>query len=272
MWFGKNVKIRSMREPVYRVHVDTFACRTRITVNDCPVMTTPGTRSLEAGYTVNDRLLPGKNPLRIQVEPPQGRDALDQERAFLRGKVTAGDMTVPPERRENVELLTFEVDLATDTSVYPIAVEHEFDVPTGFPAWSWARASVLTMNDGLRAEAARVIQSVWEALQQRDLDRVLELQRVRMRELSQSVFQRLDERVADTRGDLERLTGDATNRLRPLDANAYDYALFADGRMVRVDSPAGLPPIRYDFQQTTMFAGIPLLLARNEYGRLEWVR
>jgi hypothetical protein len=272
MWFGKSGRIRALREPVYRVHVDAFGCRARITVNDGPVMTTPGTRSLKSEYTVNDWLRQGTNRLRVSAEPPAGQDALDQQKAFLRGKVTVGDMTVPREQREIVELLEFELDLARDTGAYPIVMADEFDVPTGFPAWSWTRAPVLTVNDGLRAEAARAVQSVWEALQRRDLDRVMELQRVRMREMSLSMFQPLDERIADTRGDLERLTGDATNRLRPLDPDAYEYVLFADGRIVRVDCPPGFPPIRYDFEGTTVFAGIPVLLARNGYGRLEWVR
>jgi len=272
MWFGKAAKVRSMKEPVYRVHLDTFGCRACGLVNDCPVFVTRGKRSLMSTYTVNHWLIHGKSRLKILIEPPSGQDALDQQRAFLRGKVTAGDMTIAQDGRPLVELLTFELDLSADTGDYPMLIEDQFDVPTAFPAWLWTRAAPLTLDDALRSAVANAVREVWQALERRDLDRVLELQRIRLRELSQSVFQPIDERMADTRGDLERLTGQAGGRLRPLDADAYQYPLFADSRLVRVDNPADHPVLRYDFPDTSLFAGIPLLFARNEYGRPVWVR
>jgi|GEM_PF-5914688 len=272
MWFGKGAKIRSMREPLYRVHLDTFACRVRTTVNDCPVTATRGKRSLKAAYSVNGWLLQGDNFLKITIDPLEGQDALDGDKAFLRGKATVGDMTVPQDRREEVEQFTFELDLSQDTGAYPIVIEETLDVPTAFPRWGWTRAPVLTVDDALRTQAARAVLEVWDALQHRDLDRVLDLQRVRVREMSESMHQPIDERIADTRADLELLTGDATSRLRPLDADAYVYPLFGDGRIVRVDSAPDSPAIRYDFPETTVFAGIPMLLSRNSTGGLEWVR
>jgi len=272
MLFGKAAKVRLMREPIYRVHFDTFACRVRATANDCPVFAISGKRSLKTVITCNAWLLHGENYLKILIEPPAGRDTLDKDKAFLRGKVTAGDMTVPQAERAEVVLVEFELDLAMDTGTYPLVLEERFDVPTAFPGWIWTRAPGLTVDVALRAEAAGVVREVWNALQRKDLDRVLELQRVRLRELSQSMFQPIDERIADTRTDLTRLTGDPAGRLRPLNADEYVYALFAQGRLVRVNDARDYPVIRYDFPDTALSAGIPLFYARNEYGHLAWVR
>lgn len=272
MPIGASRKVRAMQEPVYRVHFDTDQCRIRALVNDCPFFKASGLRSMAVPATVNGWLFRGENLLEINVEPPVRMEELSKEKAFLRGKVTAGDMTLPQDTRPEVTLVEFELDMDTDTGTYPITISETFDVPTRFPAWTWSDAPALTIDDAFKREATDLVQRLWEALNRNDLDTVIGMQTVKIREMAQAMFQRIDERTADVRSDIGRQTNDATATLRPLKPDEFQFPLFAEGRLARVDTAKGGPVIRFDFPETRLYASIPIFLTRNTKGKLIWVR
>jgi hypothetical protein len=98
------------------------------------------------------------------------------------------------------------------------------------------------------------------------------MQPVRIREMAQAFFQPQGDRAADIRTDLSRLVKDANGTLRPLAPHEFRFPLFADGRLVRVDDSNGYAVVRYTYPQTGLFAAVPVYLARQEPGRLVWVR
>ncbi|MCK4660642.1 MAG: hypothetical protein KAV82_14060 [Phycisphaerae bacterium] len=262
-----------MKEPVYRVHFDTGACKVRARVNDCPMFKTSGKRHLITEITVNGWLEKGENLLEISIEPPRKQEALSKEDAYLRGKVTAGDMTLDRETRPEVTLAEFELDLDTDdTGTYPIVLVEEFKVPTDFPAWLWLTARRLTIDDAFRREATELVRRLWDALGRNDLDEAVGMQTVRNQEMARAMFQRTDERVADVREGLGRLTNDSTSTLRGLNPDEFEFPLFGNGRLARVDDAKGSPVVRYEFPETRVFASIPVFLTRNRSGKLTWVR
>lgn len=272
MPFTESGKVRAMRAPLYRIHFETTACRIRGLVNDCPTFKAAGRRRLRSASSVNGWLQRGEQVLQIEASPPLGQEGLDPQSASLKGTVTVGDMAVPQDVREEVMLLEFELDLARDTGAYPIVIEERFNVPTAFPEWSWLRSGTLAIDGALRTEAADVVRRVWEALRRRDLDTVVGMQPLRIREMAAAMFQKPAEREKDIRSDLGRLVNDETISLRLLDPDRYTMVLFGAKRLIRIDDEYGNAVIRYDFPEANMFAAVPLYLTRNERGRLIWVR
>lgn len=260
-----------MNEPLYRVQIETAACDVRARVNDCPVFKTDGRRHLKTAAAVNGWLQQGGNELVFTVRPPVGADRIPSE-AYLRGKVTVGDMTQPQGSRPETTLADFELDLADDTGTYPLVLTTEFNVDTAFPPWLWQRGPMLTIDDAFRAEATSLVRQLWQALDRNDLDAALGLQTVRNQELARAMFQRTDERIADVRSDLGRLTDDPSAELQPLEPSDFNFNLFGDGRLARVDDGKERAVIRFAFSDVDMIASVPVLLARNAAGKLVWVR
>lgn len=273
MAFGDAGKIRAMREPLYRAHFDTNGCLVSALANGCPVFRAYGDSRLQTAAVLNGWLQPGANRLLMLVEPPPGVTALAAgDSVFLRGKVTAADMAQPRDTRPEIMLAEFELDLAQDSGAYPLPLEAKFDVPTAFPQWTWLRAPALRIDDVFKQEAVKLVERVRETLGKKDLDAALSLQSVRNREMAQAMFQKPDERVADVRNDLQRLTKDGTASLRPLKPEEFQYSLFSEKRLARVEDAHGASVIRFDFPETNIYAAVPIFLARGEKGALAWVR
>lgn len=278
--FGPDRRIRNMREPIFRAHFDTQSVRFECLINNCPAFAHTGSQNIRLGVATNEWLRTGRNNLRILCEPPQHADAPPDQQpqrrfptdAFLRGKITAGDMTEDRETREEITLLEYELDLSNDDGTYPREITETFNVPSSFPAWAWTTAPPLTPDNALRAEVFDLVRRIHAALSTNDLNTVLSLQRNRIRETAAAYFQTEADRSRLIRDDLALLTGDNTADLRDLQPDTWQLPLYADNRLLRVDDASGHPVLRFDFPETTVFAALPLFLTRDDAGRLIWVR
>jgi hypothetical protein len=260
-----------MQRPLYRANVETEKCAVLVLANGCPAFQSDGPDKLQSGVMLNLWANAGRNHLKVEMAPPSGSASLADVGAVFRCKVTVHDMAEPPASRQTLTLLEFAFDPQKDAQPYPLVLDEAFDAPSPFPEWTWQRSPRLQSDDALMREVVALAQRLWDALNRKDLDAILGMQPIKVREMAQALFKRTDAMNADMRDHLARVVESPSGSLLPLDADAIELKLFAEDRLLCVNHTDGRRAIRYQLPDG-LLAQIPLYLTRGDQSKLVWVR
>lgn len=121
--------------------------------------------------------------------------------------------------------------------------ETEVELDVALPRWSWLDAP--RSNDGSadRAAITSVVERLHAALSARDVAAFEQETEVKISELALALGVQRAELVADQREYLENLFQAHDWRMAPLQPEALDFSVQAEGRLVRITGAAGAPAL-----------------------------
>lgn len=255
-------------------------CTAEVYLNDIPVgrvAAPPG--NPELGLTINQLIRNGKNTMEIVLEPgdrpslaktPRDERALDGITAGLR--VCRYAMGVPIGEVSPLETLS-EVSFSGDglTLPLPVVITREFVVDSPFPQWAWERAEPLVMGPRLVAEVMDVLADYRVALARRDIARENALSAVAYQEIAAAYGRVLRPWVADLDAVLESEWVRPDWAMEPIDPNALDLRLCANGRLVQCVLKDWDDAVRSNYDAEGQNMSIPLFLGRID-GKLQRLR
>lgn len=246
-------------------------CSAEVYLNDIPVgrvAAPPG--NPELGLTIHQLIRNGKNTVELVLEPgdrpsaaktPREARSLDGIAAGVRVcRYSEGAPIGEAAPLETLVEASFSGD-GLDLPV-PVVITREFTVDSPFPQWAWERAEPLVMGPRLVAEVLDVLADYRLALHRRDIARENALSVIAHQEIAAAYNRPLRPWVADLDAVIESEWARPDWAMEPIDPDALDLRLVANGRMVQCLLKNWDDAVRSNDDAEGQNMSIPLFLGR----------
>lgn len=228
-------------------------------VNDVPVMSTPGGRALDASVAITPWLLTGTNVLALSLTASGTAPRPDAAGSAIFGvrdaSVPGSDLipltslVVEPEKDPTVtsappgpNMMGSAGPVTARTTSSSLQLRRSVVISAPLPRWAWIDSAVIPADDDTSAELWREYEAIWKLLDERRLGTLPDLLRERTTEYRQALYADADELPSDYGiGALVR-SGAA---LLPLPAEPV-FHLFGGGRLAEWTRQDGRPVVTFD--------------------------
>lgn len=260
----------------YVVELSATSCDAEAWLNDVPVYRRGGANGTFAGGPFNELVRDGRNELTLVVgpgptpgssllgewarrtrrPPPEGARAEAVLARYPRGASVGGPDRVVLARA------AWEARADGQPTFFPRAVGAVAEVGTGFGAWAWESAPVLTAGRALDDEVEALLHELRGLLLTADWWAVAERFRLRGDDVTRAFALAPGEKTAELARVLDSESVKPGWALAPVERGAFDLRLCGDGRLVECVDREGLPLLRCAPDAKGEYVSFPLLLAR----------
>ncbi len=198
--------------------------------------------TISTGMRLNGWVQSGPNALKVRLalpSPPPGQEA--QQPAFeLKLRRTVRDT---PDAADQI-LAEYRWTSAQPLGPEPAQVFAAAPAIEAVQLWSWIRGYAFTALTGADLDAiADLLRRLRDALAERRIDEVLQLQRVQVTEQAVAVGASGPDMMDRFAAFLRDRMGHSDWRVAPFDAAGMRSELMADGRVIHITAADGAPPI-----------------------------
>ncbi len=231
--------------PLIILDIEATGLAAEVLFNGVAVHRSASPDTVTSGARLNGWVRSGPNPLsvRLALPPPPGGEVPPRPvfhlrlRRAVRGAPDEADQT----------LAEYRWTPAQPLAPAPLQVYAATPVIEAVQPWSWTRGYAFTSLGGAdRAAIAGLLSRLRDALVERRVDAVVDLQRVQIGEQALAVGASAADMLDRYAAFLRERMGPADWRVAPFDAGGFQTELAVDGRVVHVTAADGNPPIATD--------------------------
>ena len=257
-------------ETIVYAEVEATDCLAVLYLNGIPLFAAGRRGVIFNSLPVRQFLVEKTNQLELVVEPVERpSEARGHFRKLtLTGKKATARLVRYPEgevaRVENGQVLV-ELSWASDglEATYPLSFIGQALVPEATAHWSWQDAPLLELDDSLRNEAVRCIETLADTIRRRDLDGFMAATEVKLADAFVAYPRQTQAGARNELGAfIEFWTRDGADPIVSLDPDAHDFRLVAGGRMLEAVDRDGYSSLRLRDPKDGEAIPYPLYLAR----------